>query len=296
MDNIVMEKYVRGVNGAQTLFEAIGFKKIVVPSKDKEDQNIAITNSTSSSSSSTASLKNEFLYIDESQVKVEVFDFVIQIMNEYLNQVEKKPPQPVAASRPTAQIQCAGGCGFFGDEKTENMCSLCYRTKYFGPPKEKKDEKSKNDKSKPTAIPVKCTKGCGFFGAENYNGMCSKCYQLYPKERGRVLPGSEDKKKESSKVKARRRWKLSILKVTAFRRFLRGKRPEQKNKNRCWKCRRKIGISGIECRCGYIFCGKHRYANEHDCLFDHKQAQRKKIAKENQEVKGAKFEKIGEDD
>lgn len=39
----------------------------------------------------------------------------------------------------------------------------------------------------------------------------------------------------------------------------------QKNTNRCWSCNKKIGLTGIKCRCDYYFCSKHRYPEEHDC-------------------------------
>jgi len=160
------------------------------------------------------------------------------------------------------------------------MCSVCYKKKYFKPTKEDKEK----DKPK---ITKSCTKGCGFFGDEKFGFMCSKCYM---KENNlTVLP------KEIKKVKTwRKHFNRALLKLKAVRVFAM-KKPEQKEKNRCWKCRRRIGITGIECRCGYIFCGKHRYADEHDCDYDHKERQRKKLAKENKEVKTSKFEKINDD-
>merc|ERR1719160_2030383 len=37
-------------------------------------------------------------------------------------------------------------------------------------------------------------------------------------------------------------------------------RPVQKNPGRCWKCNKKAGLTGFKCKCGYVFCGAHRYA------------------------------------
>lgn len=37
---------------------------------------------------------------------------------------------------------------------------------------------------------------------------------------------------------------------------------------RCFACNKKVGITGFECRCRYIFCGIHRYAEEHDWYAD----------------------------
>ena len=65
-----------------------------------------------------------------------------------------------------------------------------------------------------------------------------------------------------------------------------------KNKSRCWQCKRKVGILGIECKCGFIFCGNHRYAEAHSCSFDHKGTHKKKLRKENKAVVASKFDKV----
>lgn len=44
----------------------------------------------------------------------------------------------------------------------------------------------------------------------------------------------------------------------------------QKNRMRCFECRKKVGLTGLECQCGYVFCGKHNYPDAHDCDFDFK--------------------------
>lgn len=54
------------------------------------------------------------------------------------------------------------------------------------------------------------------------------------------------------------------------------------------------GLTGIECRCGYIYCGKHRYADEHDCSFDVKEKHRQRILRENKIVVAKKFDTVDE--
>ncbi|CAJ0922041.1 unnamed protein product [Ranitomeya imitator] len=41
-------------------------------------------------------------------------------------------------------------------------------------------------------------------------------------------------------------------------------------KNRCFMCRKKIGLTGFDCRCGNLFCGLHRYSDKHNCPYDYK--------------------------
>ncbi|CBI16411.3 unnamed protein product, partial [Vitis vinifera] len=62
--------------------------------------------------------------------------------------------------------------------------------------------------------------------------------------------------------------------------------------NRCSGCKRKLGLIGFRCRCGEMFCSKHRYSDRHECRFDYKAAGREMIAKENPVVRPAKILKV----
>jgi len=68
---------------------------------------------------------------------------------------------------------------------------------------------------------------------------------------------------------------------------------EKKSKtNRCSSCRKKIGLTGFECRCGKMFCGLHRYSDTHDCSFDYRQLGAEEIRKNNPLVVSEKIKKI----
>lgn len=71
-----------------------------------------------------------------------------------------------------------------------------------------------------------------------------------------------------------------------------GKKKVQKNKGRCFECRKKIGLTGFACRCGFVYCGEHRYADKHGCDFDYKAHGKDLIIKANPQVVAAKLEKI----
>ena len=43
----------------------------------------------------------------------------------------------------------------------------------------------------------------------------------------------------------------------------------QKDKTRCFGCSKKVGLVGIECRCGYIYCSICRVPDKHTCSFDY---------------------------
>ena len=69
-------------------------------------------------------------------------------------------------------------------------------------------------------------------------------------------------------------------------------KPVQKKKNRCWECKRKVGVLGYECKCSYIFCAKHRLSFDHNCDYDFKSDVIKKLEKENPVVKKKKIDPI----
>jgi hypothetical protein len=66
----------------------------------------------------------------------------------------------------------------------------------------------------------------------------------------------------------------------------------QVNRTRCWSCRKKVGLTGFECRCGYVFCGSHRFADKHECSFDYKKQGRELLEKNNPMVVAPKVEKL----
>ncbi|KAF3776024.1 Zinc finger A20 and AN1 domain-containing stress-associated protein 5 [Nymphaea thermarum] len=78
----------------------------------------------------------------------------------------------------------------------------------------------------------------------------------------------------------------------------RRKRPEPpvdeaaRRPNRCFGCRKRVGLTGFRCRCGELFCGEHRYSDRHECKFDYKAAGREEIARANPVVRAAKIIRI----
>ena len=38
--------------------------------------------------------------------------------------------------------------------------------------------------------------------------------------------------------------------------------------NRCCSCRKRVGLTGFNCRCGNLYCADHRYPDKHECSFD----------------------------
>ncbi|KAL6865000.1 hypothetical protein ACP4OV_016151 [Aristida adscensionis] len=62
--------------------------------------------------------------------------------------------------------------------------------------------------------------------------------------------------------------------------------------NRCNVCRKRVGLTGFRCRCGELFCPRHRHSETHNCSFDYKTAGREEIARANPVIRAAKIIKI----
>ncbi|PVD36535.1 hypothetical protein C0Q70_03520 [Pomacea canaliculata] len=71
-----------------------------------------------------------------------------------------------------------------------------------------------------------------------------------------------------------------------------GDKDKKPKKNRCHACRKKVGLTGFECRCGGLYCSLHRYSDKHDCPFDYKEHGQKQIRRNNPVIVGSKIQKI----
>lgn len=71
-----------------------------------------------------------------------------------------------------------------------------------------------------------------------------------------------------------------------------GDKDAKKKKNRCVTCRKKVGLTGFECRCGGLYCAIHRYSDKHECSFDYREHGAAEIRRNNPVVVGEKIQKI----
>lgn len=65
-----------------------------------------------------------------------------------------------------------------------------------------------------------------------------------------------------------------------------------RNDARCFSCNKYTGLLGFSCKCGFKYCGLHRYPEQHNCNFDYKQSDRQKLAQQLVNVNGNKINKI----
>ncbi|KAG5583565.1 hypothetical protein H5410_054192 [Solanum commersonii] len=161
---------------------------------------------------------------------------------------------------PEGPILCINNCGFFGSAATMNMCSKCH-----------KDMILKQEQAKFAATSI-----------ENIVNGKSSSNGKEPIATGaiNVQPGSAD---------------LKVISTEASSDLSSGPSSEVKPKEgptRCTTCRKRVGLTGFNCKCGNLFCAAHRYSDKHECPFDYKNAGRDAIAKANPVVVAEKLNKI----
>ncbi|KAK6120788.1 hypothetical protein DH2020_045464 [Rehmannia glutinosa] len=159
--------------------------------------------------------------------------------------------------------------------------------------------------------PILCVNNCGFFGTTVTMNMCSKCYKDVVMKQGEaelaassfqsIMNGSsstaeKDYSDVAVVVKAKAKTVSSELLVASTQTSAppvseKGEEIREGPK-RCGTCRKRVGLTGFNCRCGSIFCSVHRYSDKHECPFDYRTAGQEAIAKSNPVVKAEKLDKI----
>ncbi|XP_035483989.1 AN1-type zinc finger protein 6 isoform X3 [Scophthalmus maximus] len=184
-----------------------------------------------------------------------------------------------------APLLCSTDCGFYSSPRNNGMCSVCY--KYFlqrqnssvciSPPGPSSVDSSVGGSaltqssvsiaitslaarscSGPTTASVTSTEG-------STSGAKSSLTADYVQ-----TSGSEESVNAALETE---------------------EKPKAK-KSRCFTCRKKLGLTGFQCRCGNAFCSMHRYSDTHNCTFDYRANAAEKLREENPIVVAEKIQKI----
>ncbi|GAM26264.1 hypothetical protein SAMD00019534_094390 [Acytostelium subglobosum LB1] len=136
------------------------------------------------------------------------------------------------------------------------------------------------DSTQKTSAPIQCANNCGFFGNPLTANMCSKCYRDY-------YPKSEEKPLQQTNNSTDNKTETASTEDPAA-----DDKKVQVDTTRCFSCTKKVGLLGFKCRCDYVYCSTHRYADKHECSFDYKTAGKAALAKANPVIAGSKINKI----
>jgi len=134
------------------------------------------------------------------------------------------------------------------------------------------------EKDQEPLVSSPCLGGCGFFATAKTENYCSKCYSKKEGNDKATVDKAKKEKEDAEKTKVEEEKKDAGGDAPEEEKQV---RPVQTDKTRCWVkgCEKKVGLMGFDCRCGYVFCAKHRYAETHDCDYDHQQRGRDILAK-----------------
>ncbi|KAG6803147.1 AN1-type zinc finger protein 5 [Apis laboriosa] len=193
------------------------------------------------------------------------------------------------------QALCRSGCGFYGSPATDGLCSLCYKENL-----KKKQQPPVSAATVPTSQTVSGNAGTlqGGFGSPAATGNTAQPTIPTIPQSTTDLPNPKEINREDQEnevgVSSGAVAEGSVSSGDADDCFD-GKETDKeskKKKNRCAVCRKKVGLTGFECRCGGLFCSVHRYSDKHDCKFDYREMGAQEIRRNNPVVVGEKVQKI----
>ncbi|KAK2989152.1 hypothetical protein RJ640_027226 [Escallonia rubra] len=163
----------------------------------------------------------------------------------------------------------------------------------------------------PPSEPVLCANGCGFFGSPANMNLCSKCFRDMRITEEQVVSAqaamdsaqaamekvvSQNQKGQATPVADGFCLDTHVGSSSAAESppaaVSEPESVEPGPANRCFCCRKKVGVLGFKCKCGRTFCGNHRYPEKHECGVDFKTIGRSAIAKANPVVKADKIDRI----
>ncbi|XP_071586188.1 AN1-type zinc finger protein 5 isoform X1 [Heliangelus exortis] len=217
------------------------------------------------------------------------------------------PEESIEMTQETNQtpgpMLCSTGCGFYGNPRTNGMCSVCYkehlqrqqnsgRISPIGTASGSNSPTSDNTSvQRPDTSLNNCEGAAGSTSEKSRNvpvaalPVTQQMTEMSISREEKVTPITEAEPVVTQPSP-------SVSQPSTSQSEERAPELPKPKKNRCFMCRKKVGLTGFDCRCGNLFCGLHRYSDKHNCPYDYKAEAAAKIRKENPVVVAEKIQRI----
>jgi len=188
-------------------------------------------------------------------------------------------------SQPLFPSLCKNGCGFFSGIDSKGFCSVCYKKYLKKEAADSSEAGEANDSTSAVLAQLSLEETPAKVNPEEVEASLAEVEVAPVAAEVKAEAIAENQPSSSSTDGAAAAAPVTIEKDEE-------PKETKKKKNRCFVCKKKLGLTGFSCRCGRLFCAVHRYSDKHECNFDYKAMGEKEISEANPLIVAAKVAKI----